>query len=124
MTTPAPVRILLAVASPSLVRVIEHLLRDVPGVEIAISPNAAAVLADTARLTPDVIVTSVRFFDHRCVSAAELRRLSPTSKLILITAGPEWWIENGRRPGPADAALDEEDLVRGLVPIVHALAPN
>jgi DNA-binding NarL/FixJ family response regulator len=122
MKNTAPTRILLAIASPSLLRVIEHLLRELPGLEVAQASNAAAAARAAARLAPDVIVTSGCLLgrDGR-ESAAELRRLNPTAKLVFITEGDEWWLEVARR-GWADASLDEEDLVRGLLPIVHTLA--
>jgi DNA-binding NarL/FixJ family response regulator len=120
MTALAPTRILLAVGSPGLLRVIEHLLRELPGVEITTSQSAAAVLADAFGTAPDVIVTSARLLGSPGPSVAELRRLCPRSKLVFITDGLDW-VEDAREAS-ADASLEEEDLVTSLVPIVHALA--
>jgi DNA-binding NarL/FixJ family response regulator len=112
-------RILLAVDSSGLLRVLEHLLHDLPRIEIHRSTNIAR---DAVRLTPDVIVTTTRMMGRDgSPSAAELRRLAPGSKLILITADREWW-QQTEMPGVADASFDEEDVVRCLPPIVHILA--
>jgi DNA-binding NarL/FixJ family response regulator len=99
----------------------EHLLREIPGIELACSTSAASVPADAARLLPDVIVTSTRMLGGNGLrNAADLRRFSPGSRVVFVTPGQEWEDEGAR--GWADASLEEEDLVRGLLPIVHILA--
>src|SRR5260370_35987893 len=111
-------RILLAVDSSGLLRVLEHLLQDLPRIEIHRSTNMAR---DAVRLAPDVIVTTTRMMERGgAPPPAELRRLSPGSKVILITTDREWWQEK-EAPGLADASFDEEDVVRCLPPIVHIL---
>jgi DNA-binding NarL/FixJ family response regulator len=114
-------RILIAVASPALLKVVEHLLGELPGtriVDTATSPQA--LQWEAARLAPDLIVTSTRRLGRETLrGAAELKGASPGSKLIVITSDGEWSADDPR--GAADASLGEEDLVRGLLPIVHTL---
>jgi DNA-binding NarL/FixJ family response regulator len=113
-------RILLAIASPELGRVVEHLLRELPGMEVVGRAATAHDLGrDAARLAPDVIVTSVRLL-RRQGELAALRRFVPGSKVIVITCDGEICERDTRA---ADASLEEEDLVRGLLPILHTLAP-
>lgn len=113
-------RILLAITSPKMGRVIEHLLRELPGMEVVDRPTSAAALCrDAVRLAPDVIVTSVRLL-HRQGGLDELRRFAPQSKVIVITCDEDFGVRDTRA---ADASLEEEDLVRGFLPILHTLAP-
>jgi DNA-binding NarL/FixJ family response regulator len=115
-------RILLALTSPALVRVVEHLLHELPGSRIVDrSSTAEALQRDALRLAPDVIVTSARMLGRESATgAARIKGQCPTSKLIVITSDGEWQTADARG-GAADASLDEEDLVRGLLPIVHTL---
>jgi DNA-binding NarL/FixJ family response regulator len=115
-------RILLALTSPALLRVVEHLLHELPGTRIVDrSGSAEALQRDAARLAPDVIVTSARLLGRESATqAARIKGQCPTSKLIVITSDGEWQTPDARG-GVADASLDEEDLVRGLLPIVHTL---
>jgi hypothetical protein len=114
-------RILVAVASPALLKVVEHLLRELPDTRIVdISTSAQGLQREAARLAPDLIVTSSRFFGREIERrAAELKGVSPGSKLIVITSHDEWPGDDPR--GSADASLGEEDLVSSLLPIVHTL---
>jgi hypothetical protein len=114
-------RVLLAISSPDLVRVVEHLLADLPELEIVDrSTSILSLCRDAARLAPDVIVTSARLLG-RAPGIADLRRFAPGSKLVVITHDTEWR-PSEPRAGSADASLDEEDLVRGLLPILHTLS--
>jgi hypothetical protein len=112
-------RLLLALGSPELARVVEHLVREVPAMEIVDrSSSIPALQRDAARLAPDVIVTSARLVG-RGHGLQELRQFSPASKLVVITCDAE--CERDTRA--ADASLQEEDLVRQLLPILHAFIP-
>jgi len=114
-------RLLLAFASPELGRVVEHLLRELPGIEIVGRATTALELGrDAAVLAPDLIVTSVHLL-RRQGELRDLRRFAPAaSKLIVITCDGEMCERDTR---VADASLEEEDLVRSLLPILHTLAP-
>ena len=113
-------RVLLAIASPDLARLIEHLLRDLPELEIVDRPTSVLDLCrNAARLSPDVIVTSARLLG-RSPGITDVKRFAPESKVVVITHDTEWRAHEPRS-GTHDAALDEEDLVRGLLPILHAL---
>jgi DNA-binding NarL/FixJ family response regulator len=116
----AATRIFLAVESPSLRRVIEHLLRDLPDMELA-RTTEMDVLAGLVP-GPDVIVVSARMMGRgNALSAAALRRACPHARIIVITADREWWWDEVAQ-GTADASFDEEDVVRCLAPIVQILA--
>ena len=67
--------VLLALASPSLARVIEHLLRDETGFELRTCRDAAAAVSDAALLLPDVIVTSARLLGRDGQGASAFRRV-------------------------------------------------
>jgi hypothetical protein len=123
ITAVAPTRVLLAIASPALLRVIEHLLHELPGLETTRAMSPASVLPDAIRLAPDVIVLCHRTLGKdRPAGAALLRHASPASKLVFITDDCGWWPEvDAGRPEAADASLEEEELVSGLLPIVNIL---
>jgi len=111
-------RLLLALGSPELARVVEHLVRELPVLEIVDrSSSIPALQRDAARLSPDVIVTSARLV--RRGGLRELRQFSPASKLVVITCDAD--CERDTRA--ADASLEEEDVVRELLPILHAFIP-
>jgi DNA-binding NarL/FixJ family response regulator len=119
-TATATVRVLLAVESPGLLRVLEHLLHDVPGVTITRAGTGLPLPGGAGTVAPDVIVASARMMGKgSSFSAADLRRACPGARLIVITADHEWWRDEVRL-ATADASFDEEDVVRCLVPIVLA----
>jgi hypothetical protein len=116
-------KILLALASPSLVRVAQHLLHEIPAVELRVCPSGLAVVGEAARLLPDVLVVSARFLGReRFDGVAALRGVAPAAKLVVITSDEEPWLEHDGRLQGIDASLEEEDLVRALLPIVHILS--
>jgi hypothetical protein len=116
-------KVLLALASPSLVRVAQHLLDGIPAIDIHVCASGVTVVGDTARLLPDILVVSARFLGReRADGVAALRGVSPASKLVVITSDEEPWLEHDARLRGIDAAVEEEDLVRGLAPIVHILS--
>lgn len=121
------IRVLLGIPSPALARVVEHLVREHPGMEIVDrSDTADALLRDAARTSPHLIVTSERFLDEAPERGlARLKRLQPGAKLIVITCDDRWWNEEAASGPPvADAAVEEEDLVRSLMPLIHTLAAD
>jgi DNA-binding NarL/FixJ family response regulator len=121
MTT---IRVLLGIPSPALARVVEHLVREHPGMEIVDrSDTAAALFRDAARTSPHLIVTSERFLGEAGSGLVDLKRRLPGAKLIVITGDDRWWSEEAAAGEPvADAAVEEEDLVRSLMPLIHTLA--
>lgn len=84
------------------------------------SLSVPALQRDAARLAPDVIVTSARLLGRQGGLQA-LRQFSPGSKLVVITCDADGGSDGER--GVADASLEEEDLVRDLLPILHAFIP-
>jgi len=113
-------RLLLALSSPELARVVEHLVRELPAMEIVDrSSSVPALQRDAARLAPDVIVTSARLIGRRGGLQA-LKQFAPASKLIVITCDADC---GERDTGAADASVEEEDIVRELLPILHAFIP-
>jgi len=117
-----PSFLLLAVATASLTRVIEHLLRDVPGIVIEARSSLADAIAHVGHLRPDVIVASARLLARGdAAPLAALQERAPDARLVLITCGEEGDARQAMRYGAA-ASIDEEDLVRGLAPIIHILS--
>jgi len=104
-----------------LTRVIVHLLRSFPEIEIVscVSGNERLV-RQAQRLLPHVIIVNC----HQVVSAAGatvdvLKNASPGSKLILTSWGDDFAV---RRQLPnVDAHINEASLVRKLVPTVRKL---
>ena len=82
------------------------------------STSRPALRAAAARLCPDLIVTSAQLLGDE-----DVRRFSPGAKLIVITGDRDAAADDDCASG-VDARLDEEDLVRGLRPIVHTLAAH
>jgi hypothetical protein len=115
-----PVRVVMVVRPLRLRQAIEALLGNRPGrVQIVGRlTRAAGLTRSLRRLAPDVVVASVRTLgrEHAAVSA-EVGRVSPGSKLILIHPVPVF---------PCAAQVDrvdlpEDDLGRRLWPALERL---
>jgi hypothetical protein len=117
------IRILL-VSSPALSRVIRHLFHDRLGFEVVGSLRGFRSLARQAdRLRPELIVVNVKPVSTGvCAVVVAIKASSPFSKLILICPNSEL-ISDARRCG-ADACIDQENLVRGLVPMASGLSTH
>ena len=113
-------RLLLALSSPELARVVQHLLRELPAMEVVDrSSSVPSLQREAARLAPDVILTSARLLGPQG-GLETLRRFSPGSKMVVITCDADCGTNDARA---ADVSLEEEDLVRELLPILHAFIP-
>jgi DNA-binding NarL/FixJ family response regulator len=116
------IRILVAVKSEGLSRVIFHLLATLQEVDVVCSVSDASRLVHYAeRVLPHLIIAN-----GCCVNSAEtiaaLKTASPGVKLILTT-----WEDAAcdvLRLRGADARLNEDALVDQLVPTVLRLSPS
>jgi DNA-binding NarL/FixJ family response regulator len=117
------IRILL-VSSPALSQVIRHLFHNRPGFEVVGSLRGVRSLAQQVdRLRPELIVANVKPLSTGvCAVVIAIKASSPFSKLILICPTSDL-INSARRCG-ADACLDQETLVRRLVPMASALSTH
>jgi hypothetical protein len=112
----------LFVGPPALSNVIRHLFQDRPEFEVVGSLPGLRNLAQRAgRLLPELIVASVKPVGTGvCPVVVAIKQSSPLSKLILIC--PITGFIGGARRCGADAYLDQEKLVRRLVPTATALS--
>lgn len=115
------VEILVAVEPLPLLRVIEHLLCCRPEFQIVARPSGGSALARQAsHLRPDLIIANMRFLGQGAGTIIpEVKLASPGSKLI-VTGFPQGFGPHAHQWG-ADAYLEEEDLVRRLVPTAQRL---
>jgi hypothetical protein len=113
--------VLVAVDSPALARLVEHLLHVRHGVAlVGRVADAAALVGFAGRFGPDLVVANLRLLGREPGQRiAELRSSSPGSKLILVS--PEERLAAARRLA-ADAWVGEEALVRRLLAVVHRLS--
>jgi hypothetical protein len=117
-------RVLVAVTPEALTRVIVHLLRAYPAIEIVSCVSGTRRLVRHAqRLLPHLIIIN----DHSVESDAgvtvdALKNASPGSKLILTSWGDCY---SGRRHlSNVDAHLNEALLIRKLLPTVRRLCAS
>ena len=116
------IRVIVAVQPRSLLRVIEHLLGGQPELRIVarLSGNNRLSLTASAML-PELIIANARFLGRECRKAIpEIKRASPGSKLILLLCPFEGFARETRDCG-ADAYLEEEAIVRRLLPALGKL---
>lgn len=115
------IRILL-VSPPALSDVICHLFQGRPEFEVVGSLRGLRGLAEHAgRLLPELIVANVNpVRSGVCPTVLAIKASSPFSKLILICSIGDF-TSDARRCG-ADACLDQEKLVRRLVPTASAVS--
>ncbi len=116
------VRILVAVNPRALFDVIEYLFRGRPEFEIVEAfRGAKGVARHGERLRPELIVVNVKPLKSSvCRTIQLLKRSSPSSKLILIFP-VKGFAHSARRCG-ADACLEAEALLSGLLPAAQRLA--
>jgi DNA-binding NarL/FixJ family response regulator len=114
--------VLIAVEPPAFQRLIEHVLHGQSGFRVvgrstaSLSPAHAA-----ARLTPDVIIVNHRLQRReRGDVLIDLRRVSPSSTLILLTHS----LGESAPPEAVDAWLPEDAVVRQLLPVIRKAAPR
>ncbi len=113
--------VMVAVRPGPLSRVVEHLLRDCPEMQIVARPSEFSGLASgAARLLPDVIITNERLLGREPDQAVtEVRRRSPESRVIVLRPGDGVAAE--RRCG-ANGYVSEQALVRRLIRTVRRMA--
>jgi len=113
---------ILLVSSPALSLVIRHLFDGRPEFEVVGSLPGLRGLAEQAdRLLPELIVANVKpVRTGVCPAVVAIKQSSPYSKLILICSIVD--LISGARKCGADACLDQEQLVRRLVPTASALS--
>jgi hypothetical protein len=113
---------ILLVSPPALSHFIQHLFQDRPEFEVVGTLSGLRSLARQAdRLRPELIVANVKPVGTGvCPVVVAIKQSSPLSKLILIC--PISNLTSGARRCGADACIDPEKLVRGLVPAASALS--
>lgn len=117
-------KVVIAASPRPLVRVIEHLLSSHQELQIVSrSSRLSHLLTYACYLLPELIIVNTRLMGREIdQTIAEIKRLSPKSKLILICPFKEL-SQTVRRSG-ADADLQEDALVTGLSPLVRKVIPE
>jgi hypothetical protein len=115
------IKILGAVQSEALARVIQHVLRGQAGISgIQFADSKQGLAEQAQRLRPRLIIVSFRLLGRDAsATLAQLKRTSPQSKLILICNFEEFGMPAGT--GIADACVLDETLVQQLPAIVRRL---
>ncbi len=111
--------VLVAVAPNALGRIVEHLLDDEPCFRMVGRLTPGMDLARRAhRVAPDLVVANLRFLgrEHARV-VQDLRRFSPAAKVLLLHS-----YAMPRSLGGAHVHLDEQAVVRRLLPVLRGLA--
>jgi DNA-binding NarL/FixJ family response regulator len=115
-------RVLVAVTPDALTRVIVHLLRAYPEIEIVCCVQWNERLVRHAeRLLPHIIIVNAIDMEGSETVAA-LKNASPGSKLILTSWGDRFAVR--RRLSNVDAHINEAFLVRKLLPTVRRLCAS
>ncbi len=111
-------RILVTVEPASLQRLIGHILHGQTGIWVVGAESRRASPASlAARLVPDVIVVNQRLQRLGRIDVSELKRSSPSSRLILLTHNVVDSARNG-----ADVCLPEAAIVSRLLPMIRRTA--
>jgi hypothetical protein len=107
---------LLVVGGPAFLKIIRHLFDGQPDFEVVGSIGGFGSLArKTKRLGPKLIIASVKPVGTNVSRAVRtIKNSSPLSKLILICSVKHF--SEGARMSGADACLEPNELVRGLLP--------
>lgn len=115
------VKVVLGVRPRSLMHVVEYLLGSDEDLQIVFrSSQKKHLLTYAGNLLPELIVVSTRLMGKEVTeTVAEIKRVSPKSRLILISPYKELHTEM-RRCG-ADADLPEDSLVKSLPPLVRRM---
>ena len=115
------VRVVAAVRSEGLARVLAHLLVEAHEFESYVGvPSAAALMGELSRLAPDVLVATLSCLGTEpAARIAEWKAAHPASRLLVIASAEEG--EASRASG-ADAQITEEALVATLVSEIRGLS--
>jgi two-component SAPR family response regulator len=114
-------KVAVGVSPRPLLRVIEHLLCSERSLEIVSRCSSRNhLLSHSCRLSPELIVVNTRLLGRRVSETlAEMRRISPGSRLILIDPFKGFTAQT--RACGADGHLYEEVLVKTLPKVVRRL---
>jgi DNA-binding NarL/FixJ family response regulator len=115
------IKVLGAVQSEALARVIRHVLRGHAGISgIQFADSEQELTEQAQRLRPRLIIVSSRLLGRDAsATLAQLKRTSPQSKLILICNFEEFSMTAGT--GIVDVCVLDETLVQQLPAIVRRL---
>jgi DNA-binding NarL/FixJ family response regulator len=116
------VRVVAALRSDALARVLGHLLVEADDLEsfVGVPPSATVLVGEISRLAPDVIVATLNYLGAEpAARIAELKAAHPASRFLLIASAEE---DETSRPTGADAHILEEAVVATLVSEVRKLA--
>jgi DNA-binding NarL/FixJ family response regulator len=118
--TVGKIEVLIAVEPAALLQVIEHLFRQSEFRVIEGLSEWPALAQEASRLRPKLIIANVKLLGHGAARIiSEVKLASPASKLIVISFPHQ--LESHARQWGADAYLEEEDLVRRLLPTAQEL---
>jgi DNA-binding NarL/FixJ family response regulator len=110
--------VLITVEPPSLQRLIGHILHGQNGLwVVGTAARNASPASLAARLAPDVIVTNQRLQRLGKGDVSELKRSSPSSRLILLTHNV---VDSAQLC--ADVCLPEAAIVSRLLPMIRKAA--
>jgi DNA-binding NarL/FixJ family response regulator len=115
------IEVLVAVEPEPLLNLIEHLLQRPEFRVIKKLHQWPALSKQTLRLHPHLIITNARLLGNQAANIiAGLKSASPNSKVIVVSFPHD--LSREARQWGADAYLEEEQLVRRLVPTALKLA--
>src|SRR5262245_55950378 len=114
------VRVVAAVRSEGLARLLGHLLDETGEFEAVVGgPRAAGRTSEISRLGPDVIVVTLSCLGKEpAARIAELKAAHPAARLLVISPRPQ---PEASRPAGADAQVPEEAIVSSLVAEIRKL---
>ena len=115
------IKVLVAVRSEALARVIQHVLQGQTGISgIDFADSEQGLMEQAQRLRPDLIIVNSRLLGRDAGALlTQLRRANPQSKLILTCSFEEF--SRSIDPGIADARVLDENLVQQLPAIARRL---
>jgi DNA-binding NarL/FixJ family response regulator len=114
------IKVLVAVKSEALARVIQHVLHGQPGISgIDFADSEHELMEQAQRLRPDLIIVNSRLFGRAAGAAlTQLKRTNPLSKLILTCNFEEY---RSIDSDIFDARVLDETLVQQLPAIARRL---
>ena len=115
------IKVLVAVKSEALARVIQHILHGQAGISgIDFADSEQGLMEQAQRLCPGLIIVNSRLLGRDAAAAlTQLKRASPQSKLILTCNFEEFSRSIGS--GIVDARVLDETLVQQLPAIARRI---
>lgn len=118
---PQKVGILVAVEPASLLRIVEHVLQRRPEFQIVAKTNRGSALVQQARrLQPKLIIANLRMLGEEAGRIIPEVKLASPRSMLIVTGFPQGLGRHAHKCG-ADAYLEEEQLVRRLVPTAQKM---